>query len=196
MTDTSVPDWATEAALLNTWHQMASRQATAARRKPARGIDGLSAEAFELRKHFHCSEISRILCRSDKKNAAPSIYRFAPLIEQEREAEPGKLRRIYIPRIRDQIVIRSLYRTLSTAMQKNGLRGGLENPQAVARRVIYSRQNGRRYVARFDIRGFYDAIAHPLLLVENRAAVAQPDKERNAGPQQYPKRKQQYVGQY
>ena len=164
MTRATLPDWTAESALLATWNQMLGGRAEQNRNPPPRGVDGLHATAFEARKEFHCSEIARILARQDPDGVAATQYRFAPLIEHERETEPGKIRRVYIPRIRDQIVIRSLYSSLGMAMRKVGLHGSLNNPQTVARQLILSRLAVHKYVARLDIRGFYDAVSHPLLL--------------------------------
>ena len=149
--------------LVRVWDEIMISRENTRRNLPPRGVDGVGPHAFEAKKRVYCAEISRVLRRAAPDASAPTVYRFAPLIERELEAEPGKLRRIYIPRIRDQIVLRCLYQNLTTAMRKQGLRGSLINPQVVVRRVIRSRLNGRRYAARLDIRGFYDAVSHDVL---------------------------------
>ena len=161
MSQRSAPDWMQPAALVRAWDELMASRASARRNPPPRGVDGMGPAAFEARKLHHCAEVSRILLRPGE--SAPTAYRFAPLVEHERETEPGKIRRVYIPRIRDQVVLRCVYQNLANAMRADGLRGSLENPQAVVRKVIHSRQRGHPFAARLDVRGFYDSVDHSVL---------------------------------
>ena len=161
MTTPDAPEWTHTAFLVRAWDELMASRASARRNPPPRGVDGMGPDAFETRKLHHCAEVSRILQRPG--DSAPTAYRFAPLVEHERETEPGKVRRVYIPRIRDQVVLRCVYQNLARAMRADGLRGSLENPQAVVRTVIRARQRGRRFAARLDVRGFYDSVSHDVL---------------------------------
>ena len=159
----SPPLWTSPEGLLRLWEELLERKTTKGSRLPPTGVDGLHAAAFDARKQFHCREMSRILQRNGAEAETETAYRFAPLVEHRIETEPGKQRRIYVPRIRDQVVLKGVFSDLELAMKRAGLVGHLPDPQAVARGVIADRLQGRCHVARLDIRGFYDSVDFEIL---------------------------------
>ena len=91
MAGSQQPDWTSLDALLSTWTRLYHDRQMAGRKEPPRGVDGMSASAFEARHREACSEISRMLNRSDAEGGAPTAYRLAPLLELERlERELGR----------------------------------------------------------------------------------------------------------
>lgn len=122
------------------------------------GLDGLSCEKFELSISMHLSEIER------KINS--HSYSFAPLLELERSKSNGGVRRLYIPRLRDQIVLRVLHDAIIATAENNGIVLHQKTPYEVVRQFDAATQELENpWIVRTDITSFYDSIPREALLV-------------------------------
>ena len=158
------PSWTLPEGLKATWRGMLARRKETASKPPATGIDGVSAAVFERDVDRHLAEISRVLRRPSTKGGI-SAYRFAPLLERTIASQGNKERTVYIPRIRDQVVLRAIHDALAEHMRIHMPHAALPSPRRCAKRVISeARLIGRHHVARVDVRDFYPSIPHARLL--------------------------------
>lgn len=121
------------------------------------GLDGLSCEKIELRISMHLSEIER------KINS--HSYSFAPLLELERSKSNDGVRRLYIPRLRDQIVLRVLHDAIIGTAENNGIVLHQKTPYEVVRKFdVATQEIEAPWIMRTDITSFYDSIPREALL--------------------------------
>jgi retron-type reverse transcriptase len=121
------------------------------------GLDGLSCEKFEARISMHLSEIERKI--------KTHSYNFAPLLELERSKSNGGVRRLYIPRLRDQIVLRVLHDAIIANAENNGIVLHQKTPYEVVRKFDVATQEIKTpWIVRTDITSFYDSIPRTALL--------------------------------
>ena len=166
--------WATTEALDATWAGMRERRERSGSRPPATGVDGVTAEGFDRERGRGLAEIARRLTRPGD-DGATTAYRFAPLLERSIRSAHNKERKVYTPRIRDQIVLRALHEALTEVMATDDPSSRPPPPRRCARRVITeARLQGRLQVARIDVRDFYPSIPHAPLLADLAALPLEP----------------------
>jgi RNA-directed DNA polymerase len=162
--------WASPERLKAVWTSICDKRRTSGRRPPATGVDGMTAVRFQRDEHQYLNEISRRLTRTDQHGSL-TTYRFATLLERRISNATGNSRRIFIPRIRDQIVLRAINEELVGTMESCLPNARLPQPRQCAKSVITeARLKGRRFVGRFDIRNFFATVPH-LPLVEEIEAL-------------------------
>ena len=121
------------------------------------GLDGLSCEKFELNIDQHLKEIARKIENQQ--------YTFAPLLELERSKGNGGVRRLFIPRLRDQIVLRVLHNAIIETAQKNNIVLFQKTPYEVVKNFdVATKQYKSAWILRTDITSFYDSIPRNKLL--------------------------------
>lgn len=121
------------------------------------GLAGLSCEKFELGMQQHLKEIARKIQNQD--------YTFAPLLELIRSKSNGGVRRLFIPRLRDQIVLRVLHNAIIETAQKNNISLFQKTPYEVVKNFDAAlQQNPSAWIVRTDITSFYDSIPRTKLL--------------------------------
>ena len=158
------PNWALPDGLEGVWRGIQGRRQRTSSRPPATGIDGVTAAIFDRDLSHNLAEISRILMRPSHEGAV-TAYRFAPLLERTISARHNKERKVYTPRIRDQVVLRALHDVLTRTMEARRPESHPPSPRRCARQVIVkARCAGRLHVARIDVRDFYPSIDHDTLL--------------------------------
>jgi len=121
------------------------------------GLDGLSCEKFEQKIELHLKEIAR---KIENKT-----YTFAPLLELERSKSNGGIRRLFIPRLRDQIVLKVLHNAIIDTAKEKNISLFQKTPYEV---VTHFDEEAKIYhnpwILRTDITSFYDSIPRKELL--------------------------------
>jgi|TARA_B100001971_G_scaffold212386_1_gene242443 retron-type reverse transcriptase len=162
-------DWISAENLATTWTELKSTRGRDGSKKTPVGIDGVSAAIFDTNLNANIQEISRMLSQPDAGTVRPSRYRFAPLRRKVISREPGVLREICIPRIRDQIVLRAISNVLKHSMAQSGLRLPITSPRQTIKQVIAAREAKFFRVLRTDISRYYQSIPHDQLIDTVRA---------------------------
>ena len=159
--------------LAATWDRLAARRASRGRRA-AIGIDGVRAEVFARNLDRNLAEIARKMARRD--DAGTTAYRLGPLVKRVLVTPRGKQRTVYVPRMRDQLVLRVVADTLAASMRQRGISA---SPPTFGRlipqlhRAVGSGQF--RYALRADVASYYASIPHALLLRELDPLSLHPD---------------------
>lgn len=121
------------------------------------GLDGLSCEKFEQKIELHLAEISR---KIENKT-----YTFAPLLELERSKSNGGVRRLFIPRLRDQIVLKVLHNAIIDTSKEKNIPLYQKTPYEVVTNFDEeSKRHQNPWILRTDITSFYDSIPREDLL--------------------------------
>lgn len=121
------------------------------------GSDGVSKDVFEKRLEFNLIEIVRKVNNKDQQNL-PS-YNFGPLLFYERKKSSGGVRRIYLPRLKDQIVFKWIHSKLIKAAEEKGITLQTPSPFYVVkefRKELSLHENP--VIVRTDISSFFDSI--------------------------------------
>lgn len=135
----------------------------------AAGIDGISIQTFEL----NLTANLRSLMRELKQGT----YQPAPLRRVYIPKGDGKTRPLGIPRVKCRIAQEVIRRLINPTFERQfhdnsfGFRPGRSCHQAVER-VMYYAQQGYRYVADVDVKGFFDNIPHKLIMESVAAKIA------------------------
>lgn len=121
------------------------------------GLDGLSCEKFEQKIELHLKEIAR---KIENKT-----YAFAPLLELEKSKSNGGVRRLFIPRLRDQIVLKVLHNAIIDSAKEKGILLYQRTPYEVVNHFDNQvNQYQNPWILRTDITSFYDSIPRKKLL--------------------------------
>lgn len=121
------------------------------------GLDGLSCEKFEQKIELHLKEIAR---KIENKT-----YTFAPLLELEKSKSNGGVRRLFIPRLRDQIVLKLLHNAIIETANERGILLYQKTPYEVVTNFDKeSKMHQNAWILRTDITSFYDSIPRKELL--------------------------------
>ena len=103
--------------LESVWKKMKVHPITGEEKSFPIGSDGMSKKVFEKRLIFQLNEITRKINSKNKLNE-PS-YSFGTLLFYERKKSSGGTRRIYLPRLRDQLVLKWMHNHLiESALKK------------------------------------------------------------------------------
>jgi RNA-directed DNA polymerase len=156
--------WYSSNALGKTWDQIKNSRGRDGRRSPSVGLDGVTAEKFNTNLDQNIAEIHRLLSQPDREDPSFPAYRFAPFRTKTISSEPGKLRQIHIPRIRDQIVLRAVSDEISRVLSKKYPDFLKTSPRHAVKQVIMGRESGKLQVLRADINKYYPSIPHPFIL--------------------------------
>ena len=156
--------WNTFASLQNTWERIKTSRGRDGRRNPSVGLDGVTHKIFDQNQEKNIGEIERKLTQPDPNNPSSPAYKFAPFRNKIISSEPGKLREIQIPRIRDQIVLRALSDEISTSLIRKDSSFLKTSPRKVVKQVIAARAKGMKHVLRTDIHKYYPSIPHQTIL--------------------------------
>jgi hypothetical protein len=148
-----------------TWTAMQGRRAARGRRG-AVGIDGVRAEVFERELERNLREISRMLARRDERG--DTAYRIGPLVARTLITPKGQPRTVYVPRARDQLVLRLAAEELAAAMRREGIGTAPPTFPKLVRDLDVT-LGGHRFALRADIASCYASIPHAPLLDRLRA---------------------------
>ena len=159
-----VDDWTTAKNLAATWEDLKSTRGRDGSKPPPIGVDGVSARAFDLRLEDNLREISRMLEQPSRDGGRLTRYRFGPLRRKIISREPGSIREIFVPRIRDQIVLRAIGGLIKSKLAADAQWTPDTSPRRAVKQVIAARENGCRFVMRTDIEKYYQSIPHDKLL--------------------------------
>jgi hypothetical protein len=137
------------------WDRVRRHPVSGRGRETAVGVDGMRADAFERNRAQHLAEMARMVRRTGP-DGLPA-YRFGPLLCMEKPKLSGGMRRIYIPRLRDQVVFRLMHEELVRAAAQAGRDLRPAPPRRVVQR-FRADLAGAGFVVRADIRGFFDSV--------------------------------------
>jgi RNA-directed DNA polymerase len=159
-----VDDWTSAENLAVIWGDLKSTRGRDGSKPPPIGVDGVSARVFDSRLEGNLREISRMLSQPSRDGGRATRYQFAPLRRKIISREPGSIRQIFVPRIRDQIVLRAIGGLIKGKLALDSPRPLDTSPRRAVKQVIAARENGCRYVLRTDIEKYYQSIPHSQLL--------------------------------
>jgi RNA-directed DNA polymerase len=145
-----------------TWERMVARREVHGRRA-AVGVDGVRGETFQARLDENLREVARMLARRDADGEV--AYRFGPLASRILVTATGKHRPIYVPRARDQVVLRVLTDHLAAGMRRRGIAAAPPPLRTLAQEMHRAARSGDyRYALRADIASFYPSVPHEPIL--------------------------------
>ena len=143
--------------LEDVWKRMRNHPVSGTQKKLAVGIDGMRADQFETHLSNCIAEISRKVLHINDDNT--SSYQFAPLLKLEKNKNGGGVRNLYIPRIRDQVVIRAMHEDIVNTSRQHNINLKLPSPAKVIESFRASITNFKDpVVLRTDIQSFYDSV--------------------------------------
>jgi len=143
--------------LKDVWKRMRNHPVTGVQKKLAVGIDGMRSEYFETHLSDCIAEISRKVLHVNDENV--SSYQFASLLKLEKNKNGGGVRNLYIPRIRDQVVIRAMHEDIVECSKQHNINLRLPSPAKVIESFRASIINFKDpVVLRTDIQSFYDSV--------------------------------------
>ena len=126
------------------------------------GADGCSTVSFEKNLKTSIAEISRKVLHVGPDGPA---CRFGPLLEISKIKPDGGLRRIYIARIRDQVLLRAAHEDVLRAAAQCGMPLRLPSPGQLLERVREAfRQSPPIWVLRTDLKSFFDSVPRDKVL--------------------------------
>ena len=139
------------------WQRMRSPRGDAIKRSLPVGLDGMRAEVWEKNLDAYLGEIARRI--HPKFGGDSHFYRFGPMLRLEQRKSSTGHRIIYIPRLRDQLVLRAMHDDISRSAEEIGIRLKLPAPTSFVRefRECLTRFP-EPWIFRTDIVSFYDSI--------------------------------------
>lgn len=144
------------ASLQELWCRIRKNNRTGQLRMLPTGADGCSTDVFERHLDKNIAEISRKILAPGPDG--PSC-RFGPLLEIIKIKSDGGQRRIYIPRIRDQLLLRAAHEDLLRAATHTGISLKLPPPGHLLRSVRAAFQTlCPAFVLRTDIKSFFESV--------------------------------------
>ena len=155
--------WNSYDSIKSTWHQIKQSRGRNGEKDASVGIDGVTQSIFDKNLENNLREIERKLICFLPENTQVA-YSFAALRTKTISNEPGKLREIHIPRIRDQIVFRIISNEIINIITQKNPNFLKTSPRAVVKRVIRAREAGKKYVLKTDIQNYYPSIPHEEVL--------------------------------
>src|SRR5258705_7793683 len=153
---------------------MRRRPHTTGLRELAVGTDGARAAAFEAGLQQNVREISRRIHRTDPDGL--SSYRFGPLLRFEHSRIDGGPRNIYVPRVRDQLVLRVMHEVLCAAAQRQ--LGTSLNSQKPLEMIGAFRRDAAAiscpFVLRTDIQSFFESVPRERAIERAASLIDEP----------------------
>ena len=142
--------------ILDTYSLLKSRKSTQKNKKLPIGIDGVSESVFEKNIDFFIQEIHRKLNYSLDSTIN---YSFGPLIRLERKKSLGGTRHLYIPRLRDQIVLKIIHNQIISSAKQKGIDLKIKSPYDVIKKFDRSVSEKKEcWIIKTDISSFFDSI--------------------------------------
>ena len=139
------------------WQRMRCPHGDAIKRSLPVGIDGMRAENWEKNLDTYLSEIARRI--HPKFSSDANFYNFGTMLMLEQRKSSAGHRTIYIPRLRDQLVLRAMHEDICRAAKEMGICLKLPAPTSF---VSQFRESLTRFpepwIFRTDIVSFYDSI--------------------------------------
>jgi len=127
------------------------------------GVDGMRTDIFERNLIHNIHEISRRIGRIADDGL--TSYNFSALLCFEQPKNTGGFRKIYIPRIRDQVVLRTMHDDLVYAANIQGLRLCPPPPLSLVKAFRNAlRQFSNPWILRTDIHSFFDSVPRAKVL--------------------------------
>ena len=152
----------TAAALHAVWMRLRRNKRNGQPRVLPVGVDGCSTVSFEKNLNSSIDEISRKVLHNGPEGPT---CRFGPLLEINKIKPDGGLRRIYIARIRDQILLRAAHEDLLRAAIEAGMPLRIPSPGQLLNRVREAfRTNKPAWLLRTDLKSFFDSVPRDKVL--------------------------------
>jgi len=152
-------------SLAEVWRNMRKTSPSGHPKNLPIGVDGMRVENFErnLTKQIH--EISRRISRH-AEDGLPS-YDFAALLCFEQLKSSVGFRKIHVPRLRDQLVLRAMHGDLVHTAEKQGLR--LSQPSPIP--LVKAFRNALvkfsdPWILRTDVHSFFDSVPRDKVMVD------------------------------
>jgi hypothetical protein len=143
--------------LISIWNQMKAHPITGAEKSFPIGCDGMSKSKFEQELDHNIQEIARKINRNNV-DGEPS-YTFGKLVYYEQKKSSGGTRKIYLPRLKDQLVLKWLHKHLITAAKNKGIILQPKSPLVVVKQFREALTNFENpVVVRTDLVSFFDSI--------------------------------------
>ena len=143
--------------LKSIWDQMKVHPITGEEKAFPIGSDGMSKEKFELQLEQQLNEIVRKINAINEKGE-PS-YQFGTLVYYERKKSSGGTRKIYLPRLKDQLVFKWLHVNLIEAAKQKQITLQTKSPLEVVtdfRKELSHFENP--VIVRTDLTSFFDSV--------------------------------------
>ena len=139
------------------WNQMKIHPITGEEKTFPIGSDGMNKYVFEKQLTLQLNEIVRKV--NTLNSFGETSYQFGTLVYYERKKASGGTRKIYLPRLKDQLVLKWLHTHLITASKNKGITLQTKSPLEVVKRF---REELSLYdnpvVVRTDLTSFFDSV--------------------------------------
>lgn len=143
--------------LRSVWEKMKLNSVSLKEKTFPIGCDGMSKSNFEENLDCHLNEIIRKVNTIDSEGITK--YSFGKLVYYERKKSSGGTRKIYLPRLKDQLLFKWLHFELVTAAKKKEINLQTKSPLEVVKQF---RSELNKYknpvVVRTDITSFFDSV--------------------------------------
>ena len=139
--------------LKKTWITLLQTTNGKEEKKLAIGCDGMSSYKFQSTIDWQVNEICR------KINTQVCDYSFGPLLYYSKAKNSGGNRKIYIPRIKDQLVLKWMHNELSKKAAEKGIILTTQSPfktTLLFRKELAKQENP--IIIRTDIQSYFDTI--------------------------------------
>lgn len=138
------------------WQKLTLHPITGKSKIPPIGVDGMSVQSFEKKKLQYFNEIIRLLHSQGHRR-----YHFAPLLEMERSKPGGGFRKLYIPRLRDQLVLRMIHDDLIHHLNFSRQRSPVYVMDHLRRSI---HENKPAYALKADLSNFFASVPRSKVL--------------------------------
>jgi hypothetical protein len=129
------------------------------------GVDGMRTEHFEKNLSLQLHEISRRIGRMEEDNV--TSYHFSTLLCFEQPKNSSGFRKIHVPRLRDQVVLRAMHDDLVQAAKINGLCLCPPNPKTLVNSFRQALESySEPWILRTDIQSFFDSVPRDRVIHE------------------------------
>ena len=139
------------------WNQMKIHPITGEEKTFPIGSDGMNKYVFEKQLTLQLNEIVRKV--NTLNSFGETSYQFGTLVYYERKKASGGTRKIYLPRLKDQLVLKWIHTHLITAAKNKGITLQTKSPLEVVKRF---REELSLYdnpvVVRTDLTSFFDSV--------------------------------------
>jgi len=139
------------------WGQMKIHPITGEEKSFPIGCDGMNREKFDTQIDIQINEIVRKI--NNKNEFGEPTYQFGTLLFYERKKASGGTRKIYLPRIKDQLIFKWLHINLIESAKRNNITLQTKSPLEVVKQF---REELSHYqnpvVVRTDLNAFFDSV--------------------------------------
>lgn len=139
------------------WQKMKVHPITGEQKSFPIGSDGMSTMVFEKNLDLQLKEITRKI--NARNEYGEPLYSFGTLVFYERKKASGGTRRIYLPRLKDQLVLKWIHTHLIESAKKKQITLQTQSPLEVVERFRNElAQIENPIVVRTDISSFFDSV--------------------------------------